>query len=83
MALLCGYIGVWGSSCVWPLYLSYAHQRRMAQRLNDVTSVAKISDLLSIPEGYEGWLPHSFATRRIVILFKSNNSVFSVCSTRI
>jgi hypothetical protein len=27
----------------------------MAQRLNNISNVAKISDLLSIHEGYEGW----------------------------
>jgi hypothetical protein len=40
------------ATCLWPLFLSFRHQRRMAKRLARVTKVTRLSDLLAIRKFY-------------------------------
>jgi hypothetical protein len=43
----------WVFTCLWPLNLTYRHQRLMTQRLAEITQVTKLDDLLQLPSGYE------------------------------
>jgi hypothetical protein len=42
------------ATCLWPLYLSYRHQRIMKQRLAALTNVRRLKDLVELNNGYEG-----------------------------
>jgi hypothetical protein len=44
----------WASVCIWPIHLSYEHERTLAKRLAQLTSITKLRDLLLLPDGYQG-----------------------------
>jgi hypothetical protein len=54
------YFICWCSTCLWPLYLSYRHQRTLEQRLVIVThQKTRLPQLLMVKEGFDAFL--SFA----------------------
>jgi hypothetical protein len=60
---------------LWPLYQTYQHQRMLCNRLAHLTKLTRLTDIIAIPDAYEGAVPSKIMLCLLCIPYGSQNDM--------